>query len=412
MSVMKPITNVPPPRFPACRQAKKKPHGKVATKAAWLAGEPYRLFFLTGALFSIAGVLMWPAFFRWEIGGYPGIAHARVMATAFIGAFIVGFLGTAGPRMMGAPRLHPAELAAFLVLHLASGLSHLTGRVAVGDILFLALLSGFALSLGVRFTVFRKELPPPSMLLAATGLACGIVGTLMWVVPGWITSTEQYRLAGMLVYQGFPLAPVMGVGVFFFPRLLGGEFGEPRNRREATQLTLAMALAALLLIASFVVDAWWHRPTGLLMRAGAFAFVLAHVRWRSAPGAPPVGTLGNALRFVCIPLALAGLIVTAFAETRLAGLMHLLYATGFGLVCLIAASRVLFGHSGMIERFAARSWVARMIVAGVVLAAFTRLSADFLPRVMISHFEYAAWTWVLAAGGWLLWHGRRFFREG
>lgn len=92
--------------------------------------------------------------------------------------------------------------------------------------------------------------------------------------------------------------------------------------------------------------------------------------------------------------------------------MHLLYATGFGLVCLIAASRVLFGHSGMIERFAARSWVARMIVAGVVLAAFTRLSADFLPRVMISHFEYAAWTWVLAAGGWLLWHGRRFFREG
>lgn len=283
MSVMKPITNVPPPRFPACRQAKKKPHGKVATKAAWLAGEPYRLFFLTGALFSIAGVLMWPAFFRWEIGGYPGIAHARVMATAFIGAFIVGFLGTAGPRMMGAPRLHPAELAAFLALHLASGLSHLTGRVAVGDILFLALLSGFALSLGVRFTVFRKELPPPSMLLAATGLACGIVGTLMWVVPGWITSTQQYRLAGMLVYQGFPLAPVMGVGVFFFPRLLGGEFGEPRNRRETTQLTLAMALAALVLVASFVVDAWWHRPTGLLMRAGAFAFVLAHVRWRSAP---------------------------------------------------------------------------------------------------------------------------------
>jgi hypothetical protein len=76
---------------------------------------------------------------------------------------------------------------------------------------------------------------------------------------------------------------------------------------------------------------------------------------------------------------------------------------------LIVGSRVLFGHSGSVERFANRSWTARLIVAAVVLAALTRISADFLPRVAISHFEYAAWTWVAAAGAWTVWHARRFF---
>lgn len=29
---------------------------------------------------------------------------------------------------------------------------------------------------------------------------------------------ENYRLAGLLLYQGFLLGPVMGVGIFLFPR--------------------------------------------------------------------------------------------------------------------------------------------------------------------------------------------------
>ncbi len=406
------IRNIPPPpRFPACRHAKKK-RGAVATRIEWLASEPYRLFFLSGALFSIAGVLMWPAFFRFEMGSYPGIAHAKLMTTAFIGAFIIGFLGTAGPRMMSAPRITPWELAALFGLHLFSGWSYLTGKTSPGDIAFAILLGGFIVALGVRFFVFRKETPPPPLLLAATGLLCGIAGILMWVVPGWISTSESYRFANLLLYQGFALAPVMGVGVFFFPRLLGGGFGEPRTPREAMRLTVSMALAAVVLVASFVVEIWWQRQAGLLMRAAAFVFVLTHVRWRATPGTTHIGTLGNALRFICIPLAVAGLLASAIVTSYHAAWMHLLYGTGFGLVCLIAASRVIFGHSGDVSRFDKRSWPARLIVASLVIAVATRLSADFMPKAMISHYEYAAWFWALAAGGWAIWHARRFFKEG
>lgn len=168
-----------------------------------------------------------------------------------------------------------------------------------------------------------------------------------------------------------------------------------------------MAIAAASLVASFGVEIWLNAPAGIALRAAAFVFAISHVRWI----APNVGTLANALRIWCIPLALAGVVAPAFLYSRHVALDHLLFIGGFGLVCQIAASRVLFGHSGAVERFANRSWIARWIVFAAVIAALTRASADFLPRVMVSHYQYAAWSWAGAATLWALGHARRFFKK-
>jgi uncharacterized protein involved in response to NO len=389
--------------FPACRHRNRKTK-PAAQSLVWLGSEPYRLFFLSGILFSIAGVAMWPLFFSGNFPFYPGVSHARVMIEAFAGAFVIGFLGTAGPRMLSAPRLKPWELAAFFLLHLANGFCHLRGLTIWGDGLFLALLTGFALSLGTRVVFFRKEWPPPAMLLAATGLVCGIAGTILWLNPAWVARPEIQRFAGLLLYQGFLLGPVMGVGIFLFPRLLGGDFGEDVTFRR-------MALAAVALLASFAVEVWVLPAAGQILRAAALLFALAHVRWRRGKDAATPGTLANALRFWCLPLAVIGLIAPVFSPLQHIALDHLLFVSGFGLLCLIAGSRVLFGHSGSLERFAQGSWIARGIVFATVLAALTRASANFMPKIMISHYEYAAWSWAAGAGLWTLWHARRFFKR-
>lgn len=389
--------------FPACRHRNRKTK-PAAQSLVWLGSEPYRLFFLSGILFSIAGVAMWPLFFSGNFPFYPGVSHARVMIEAFAGAFVIGFLGTAGPRMLSAPRLKPWELAAFFLLHLANGLCHLRGLTVWGDGLFLALLTGFALSLGTRVVFFRKEWPPPAMLLAATGLVCGIAGTILWLNPAWVARPDIQRFAGLLLYQGFLLGPVMGVGIFLFPRLLGGDFGEDVTFRR-------MALAAVALLASFAVEVWVLPAAGQILRAAALLFALAHVRWRRGKDAATPGTLANALRFWCLPLAVIGLIAPVFSPLQHIALDHLLFVSGFGLLCLIAGSRVLFGHSGSLERFAQGSWIARGIVFATVLAALTRASANFMPKIMISHYEYAAWSWAAGAGLWTLWHARRFFKR-
>jgi hypothetical protein len=36
------------------------------------------------------------------------------------------------------------------------------------------------------------------MLLAATGLLCGIIGTVIWLNPAWLEISGMQRLAGLL----------------------------------------------------------------------------------------------------------------------------------------------------------------------------------------------------------------------
>ena len=203
----------------------------------------------------------------------------------------------------------------------------------------------------------------------------------------------------------------MGVGVFLFPRLLGGDFGEVAPGSATRRALLQTLLAAVLLLSSFGIEVWVEQRAGQLLRAAAFVVALAQVRWRRAPASPPPGTLASALRAWCLPLALLGLIAPAFAYSRHVALDHLLFIGGFGLLCLIVASRVLFGHSGDLPGFARKSWIARGIVLLVVLAALTRASADFQASIQLSHYKYAAWSWIIAGLAWSLWHARRFFQK-
>lgn len=396
--------------FPACRHAKSRPPRAAGRVLTWLAEEPFRVFFLSGILFSIAGVALWPLFYAGWMDFHPGISHARVMIECFGGAFVIGFLGTAGPRILAAPRLTPWELAGLFLLHFGVGVGHLRAFTLWGDRLFLSLLAGFCAALGARLIFLRRNLPPPPLLLAGTGLLCGIAGTALWLHPASQTSASLHRFAGLLLYQGFLLGPIMGVGVFLFPRLLGGDFGEPAPGPATRRAWLQTLLAAAALLASFGVEVWVDQRAGQLLRAAAFVLALAQVRWHRAPDAPPPGTLASALRAWCLPLALLGLVAPAFAYSRHVALDHLLFIGGFGLLCVIVASRVLFGHSGDLPGFARQSWIARSIVFLIVLAALTRASADFKASIQISHYQYAAWSWIIAALAWALWHARRFFQ--
>lgn len=376
---------------------------------SWIASEPFRIFFPTGILFGIAGVMLWPLFFQGSLSFYPGESHARLMIQAFGGAFVLGFLGTAGPRVLGAPHLTWPEAALLLGLHVTGGLSHLHGWSRAGDLLFLAALCLFVAALGTRFFRFRQESPPPSLLLAGVGLLCGISGTFIWCFPPLFPSIGAHRFAALLLYQGFLLAPVMGVGIFLFPRLMGNSFGEPgpgKPRKAARRHTI---LAAVALVGSFVLEALGHPAMGGVLRAASFLCAMASVKWKQSR--KTMGSLGNALRFCCIPLFAAGLTAPVIWPQHRVAMLHLLFVGGFGLVCMIAASRVLHGHSGQPEGFSKTSWIVRILVTGVVVAATTRATADFLGDKVVSHYQYAAWSWIAASVLWACWHSRRFFRR-
>lgn len=395
-----------PPPFPACRHRRRRA-AATAGRLTWLAGEPFRLFFPAGLLWSLIGVLLWPLFYAGELSFHPGIAHARLMIQGFGGALVLGFLGTAGPRMASAPKWTPLELTALFLIHTAGCLLHLRLRHGAGDLAFLLALGALMTGLLVRVARFRREWPPPQLLLALTGLGCGLVGTLLWLTPDAAASLPRQRLANLLVYQGLLLPPVLGIGSFLFPRLLGGSFGEASGSTDTRRRLQRALFASGLLVASFVLEAWDGARTGPLLRAAAATwYLLTEIRWRRAPGAPPRGSLTAGL-FWALGLGLGGLLLMALLPERRLAVSHLLYAGGFGLLMLVVASRVVFGHSGELEGFAQRGWRPRLLLFLAVLATLTRATADFFPAILISHHRYAAWTWVAVVLFWLVWQRRR-----
>lgn len=393
-------------QFPACKH-KKKPTGPLKNGLRWLAAEPYRVFFASGALWSIIGVSLWPLFYAQKIGFYPIFVHARLMIEAFGGAFVVGFLGTAGPRMATAPKLTPLELIWLFALHQASAISHLTLHLAWGDGLFVALLASLLMCLVIRVLKFRKEAPPPQMLLALTGLGCGLAGTLMQLMPATVLDPQRLRLANLLLYQGMLLPPVLGIGSFVFPRMLGGDFGDPRTAAQGRVKLVRAILASLLLVGSFLLEASGQVIAGYALRAlVALVYLLVEVRWQTRQG----GSLTKGL-FLALISAFLGLALAGFFYPQHISVEHLLYAGGFGMLILVVGSRVLFGHSGDLAGFFVKCWQARLLVALGLLAAVTRAVPAWAPATTISHHIYAAWVWGAVWLLWLLWHRKRFVQR-
>lgn len=375
----------------------------------WLAAEPYRVFFYSGAVWSVIGVLLWPLFYTKWIGFYPGFAHARLMIEAFGGAFVAGFLGTAGPRMADATRFTLPELTWLFFLHQACAVAHLKLQHAWGDALFAIMLGSLLTFLIIRVVRFLKAPTPPQMLLAVTGVICGIVGSLMLLSEANWIDPQRLRLANLLLYQGLLLPPILGIGSFVFPRMLGGEMGNPTtNCFRKLDIVLPIA-TALLVVSSFFVEAFVNATLGYEIRAVvSLLYMLVRVRWKPRNAGSLTTGLFWALAFGWIGLLLAPL----RHQAQRVSVEHLLYIGGFGLLMLVVGSRVLFGHSDDLAGFFVKSkWVRSLVFLGV-LAALTRAVPAWVPETAASHHVYASLTWGLLACLWILWHRKRFSKRG
>jgi uncharacterized protein involved in response to NO len=368
-----------------------------------LAGEPFRLFFPAAILAGLLGVAVWPLHFAGVLELYPGGSHARLMAHGFFGGFIFGFLGTALPRLLSAPRFTLIEVALFLGLHAAMAVAHGLGWNATGDALFAGLVAAFAVAAGFRL-VRRRDVPPPGFVLVPLAFACALAGAVISLLERRSELPFSWLMLRPLVYyQGFVLLPILGVGGFILPRFFGlasrQDFPEAQSPPPGWLNQAAWVLAVGLgVVGSFGVEAAGWPRTGHGLRLCLCAGWLLHQVpvHRSAVRA---NALATALK-IAFGLLLLGIVaVTLFPGQRVA-LLHLTLVGGFGVIALTVATRVVFGHSGQAARLGARN---RWLIAAVVLMLIgmaTRVSGDFWPHILVSHYNYGALFW---SAGVVLW---------
>lgn len=149
------------------------------------AREPYRLFFPLGVIAGILGVSLWGLLYGGVLPWYPATAHARIMVAGFMGAFIIGFLGTAFPRLVGAPACTKPEIGLLAGLWVIAIACHATNRIAAGDVWFAITLVALVHFLGARWMFLAKDVPPPGFPLAALGVFGERRQRLPWPVARW-----------------------------------------------------------------------------------------------------------------------------------------------------------------------------------------------------------------------------------
>jgi len=366
--------------------------------------EPFRVFFPEGVFAGILGVALWPLYFAGVTSFYPGQGHARIMTYGLFGGFIFGFLCTAMPRMLSAPALWTRNVLVLFCLHVATVLAFAAEKILWGDSLFLVLLCVFATLMLWRARL-RKDMPPPGFVLVGLAFLSVFAGTVLAVVEArseeldarWVT------LQRLLSYQGFVLLPILGIGPFILPRFFGllspHDFPEALAPPGAWKKKAALALGAGVLIeVSFLLEArGWFRAGHAIRFVTTLVYLILEFPIQRAPKAS--NALGVSLRLAFAALVGGFVLIALFPAFRVS-LLHLTLIGGFAVITFTVATRVVFGHSGNLEKLKARNWWLLVALGLMLLGMATRISGDFWPKIMASHYIYGAVMWI---AGVLLW---------
>jgi uncharacterized protein involved in response to NO len=368
-----------------------------------LAREPFRIFFPAGVLAGIVGVSLWPLHLLGAMEFYPGLIHARIMACGLFGGFIFGFLGTAMPRMLSAKPLCVAEVTILLTLYIGMVATFAFSQLFLGDALFLLLLATFVAFMARR-AASRQDTPPPGFVLVGLALFSAAAGSVLGMLQHyrdldafWVT------LQRLLSYQGFVLLPILGIGPFILPRFFGSQsahdFPEALVPSPSWLKKAVLALTAgALVLTSFVIEAnGSYRFAYGLRFATTLAYLLLEMPFHRAPKASHA--LGASIRIAFAGILAGFLAVSLFPAYRV-GLLHLTLVGGFAVITFVVATRVVFGHSGNMALLQGRNRWLWFAVGLMLLGMATRISGDFWPKILASHYIYGALFWI---AGVILW---------
>ena len=364
--------------------------------------EPFRIFFPLGLLLGAVGVALWPLYVWHAIEFYPANTHVRLLVVGMMGSLIIGFLGTAGPRLLEARPLSAVETSILFALQILSAFLHLVQNQTGGDILFLTLLLFFVGAMATRARTGR-DLPPPNFVLVLFGLLNAIVGIFLITASKSITNgLFLNQLGGLMLNEGFVLFPILGVGAFFFPKLLGGAKPEPADLQIAAVLwrkrAAIAALTGTVIWSSFVLEALaWTRTAAVVRGLTTLIYFVTQGHLLERPSGPPF--LAQCFRFGALLLVVGLFLPVMLPAYRLANL-HLTFIGGFSIILFTVSTRVILGHSGHQYLFQKRLRFLIASLALLVLAMLARVSADFILPERNSHLVYATLIWLLAAAVW------------
>jgi len=377
-----------------------------------IVGEPFRVFFPLGTLWSLAGVFFWVLKGWWPaLDEVSSKVHVWTQVYGFMTCFVVGFLTTAIPSFTDTAKLRAGEVLLLVAFSTTSVISVFCQQFKLAHVAFILTMLMLVLCLVPRF-IKRKSAPPITFVFVPFALVSALLGSglLVAVSSGfhW-RMIETITLASNLLFQGFITFLILGVGGFLVRSILGWlalhtvpNQSRPDFERSASRTMWIHSAAALILFGSFFVEAYWSRAWGAGIRALIVTLeVVWQMRIHRSPNSGKMGAqwLRVALAFLLVGLWGDAVISPQHPLYRLA-ILHLCFVGGFSMTTLAIASRVVLSHGGF-SQIIRRHYKPLSIAQGLVLLGLlTRFSADFIEQSYTRHLQYAAALWCLGVLVW------------
>jgi len=97
---------------------------------------------------------------------------------------------------------------------------------------------------------------------------------------------------------------------------------------------------------------------------------------------------------------MAGLLLPALLPLYRVANLHFTFLGGFMVIIFTVSARVILGHAGQRQLLRGRLRFLTASLSLLIIATFTRVSADFVLPERNSHLVYAALIWLLAVAVW------------
>jgi uncharacterized protein involved in response to NO len=361
----------------------------------------FRPFFLFGATWAAAAILLWLPQYFGDIAlpiaiGAPDW-HAHEMIFGYVGAVAAGFLLTAIPNWTGRLPVNGVTLGLLVAVWAAGRLAMTTSAwvglplTALIDIAFLATLATVALREIVAGKNWRNL-----RVLAVLGLL--IAGNIVFHMEIMARGHSEY---GLRTGIAAVIALIMLVGGRIIPsftrnwlvRINPGRLPAPFSRYDA--ICIAAGVAALL---SWVAIPE-HVVTGAALLLAGALHAIRLARWAGDRTVADRLVLVLHVAYAFIPLGfllLGASILWPSTVPDTAGI-HALMAGAAGLMTLAVMTRASLGHTG---QALVASPATQAIYAFALLAALARIAAVFTAPVVLLYV--AMFFWVAAFGLFVL----------
>jgi len=370
----------------------------------------FRPFFLGGAAWSAACILLWIPQLMGELSlrtAYPPLDwHIHEMLYGYVPAVIAGFLLTAIPNWTGRLPICGAPLAALTAFWLAGRLAMLLSvqlgilTAALVDIAFLATLAVVAAREVVVGHNWRNL-----RVLAVLGVL--IAGNVVFHAEVYLFGRADY---GVRIGIAAVIVLIMLVGGRIVPsfthnwlaRREKGRMPAPFSRFDIASIAVSVAALAI----------WIGWPdstvTGLALLAAAVMQVARLARWAGDRTVADrlVLVLHVGYAFVPVGFALLGASILCPSVIPSTVGIHAWTAGAIGSMTLAVMTRASLGHTG--QPLAAGAGTQAIYL--LALCAVTlRMIAGFDGSMML--LELASAAWVAAFGGFVLLYGPTLSRQ-